>query len=288
MTCRSICRWAGVAGLLLALAAPALWAQDRSARMAPAVLIVRVRPDAQLQVDGLPTRQTGENRRFVTPPLEPGKTFSYTLAAVWEPNNYTTITRTRKVNVEAGKESTVDLREADPRQPDNIVIRYVPTPPDVVEAMLKLANVGKDDVVYDLGCGDGRIVIAAVSKFGARRGVGVDLDPQRLKECAENARNAGVSDRVEFRKGNVLEIADLSKATVVAIYMSEDVNQRLRPILQKTLKPGARIVTHQFKMGDWKPAKEETVTGRDDGFPYEIFLWKIGPGKGSETTPPRP
>src|SRR5262249_47425814 len=145
-------------------------------------------------------------------------------------NNYTTVTRTRKVNVEAGKEVTVDLREADPRQPDNIVIRYVPTPPDVVEAMLKLANVGKDDVVYDLGCGDGRIVIAAVSKFGARRGVGVDLDPQRLRECAESARNAGVSDRVEFRKGNVLEIDDLSKATVVAIYMSEEVNLRLRPI----------------------------------------------------------
>jgi uncharacterized protein (TIGR03000 family) len=285
MRCQSICRRAAAAGLLLAFAAPALWAQDRTTRTEPAVLVVRIRPDAQLQVDGSPTRQTGEVRRFVTPPLEVGKTFSYTLSAVWQPNNYETYTRTRKVHVQPGKEATIDLREADPRQPDNIVIRYVPTPPDVVEAMLKLANVGKDDVVYDLGCGDGRIAVAAVSKFGARRGVGVELDPQRLKECAENARNAGVSDRVEFRKGNVLEIGDLSKATVVTIYMSEELNLRLRPILQKTLKPGARVVTHQFKMGDWKPTREETVTGRDDGIPYEIFLWKMGDAKGSKTGP---
>jgi uncharacterized protein (TIGR03000 family) len=284
MTCHTICRRAGAAGLLLALAATALWAQDRAAQTEPAVLIVRLRPDARLFVDGSPTRQTGPSRKFNTPPLEAGKTYTYTLSAVWEPNNYETYTRTRKVNVQAGKEVRVDLREADPKQPDNIVIRFVPTPPEVVEAMLKLANVGKDDVVYDLGCGDGRIVVTAVSKYGARRGVGVELDSQRLKECEDNAKNAGVSDRVEFRKSNVLEIDDLSKATVVTIFMSEQINLRLRPILQKTLKPGARIVTHQFKMGDWKPAKEETVTGRD-GFRYDIFLWEIGGGKGPGTAP---
>jgi uncharacterized protein (TIGR03000 family) len=274
MTCLSICRRIGYAGILLAVAATALWAQDRTTRREPATLTVRLPPRAQLRIDGSPTRPTGALRRFVTPPLEVGKEFSYTLTAVWEPNNYTTITRTRKVIIHPGKETGVDLREADPKQPDDIVVRYVPTPPEVVEAMLKLANTGKDDVVYDLGCGDGRIVVTAVSKFAAKRGVGVDLDPERLKECADKARRAGVTDRVEFRKGDVLKIDDLSEATVVAIYMGEEVNLRLRPILQRTLKPGARIVSHQFTMGDWKPIKEETIIGRDR-LPYKIFLWKI-------------
>jgi uncharacterized protein (TIGR03000 family) len=262
------------AGFVCFLAISDLQAQQPSARQEPAIIVVRLRPDAQLRFDGSPTRQTGVMRRFTSPPLEVGKDFSYVLSAVWEPNNYTTITRTRKVAVQPGKETEVDLREADPKQPDDIVIRYVPTPPEVVDAMLKLAEVGKDDVVYDLGCGDGRIVIAAVSRFSARRGVGFDLNPKRLKECADNARRAGVGDRVEFRQGDVLKIDDLSQATVVTIYMSEEINKRLRPILQKTLPPGARIVTHQFKMGDWKPLKEETIQGKDR-FPYEIFLWKI-------------
>src|SRR5207244_3212860 len=102
--------------------------------------------------------------------------------------------------------------------PDEVKVRYVPTPPEVVEAMLKLAKVGKDDMVYDLGCGDGRMVIAAV-KSGAKKGVGIDIDPQRLKECAENAKTANVEDRVTFRQGDVLKVEDLSDATVVMLYM---------------------------------------------------------------------
>src|SRR5207245_485471 len=190
-------------------------------------------------------------------------------------NNYTTITRTRKVSVMAGQEVDADLRQADDKQPDKIVIRYVPTPKEVVEAMLKLAEVGKDDVVYDLGCGDGRIVITAVEKFGAQRGVGVDIDPQRIRESKDNARAHQVADRVEFRQGDVLDIKDLSSASVVTLYMSDDLNLRLRPILQKTLKPGARVVSHRFTMGDWKPLKTITVTDRD-GEKYRLHLWKIG------------
>jgi len=196
------------------------------------------------------------------------------VSAVWEPNNYTTITRTRKVHVQPGQETTVDLTQADPDRPDDIVIRYVPTPPEVVHAMLKLAGVSKDDVVYDLGCGDGRIVIAAVRDSGAKRGVGVDLDPERLRESRANARRAGVESRVEFRQGDVLKIKDLSSASVVTLYLAEPVNLRLRPILQKTLKPGSRVVSHRFTMGDWKPDRTETLTVA--GEEYELHLWTIG------------
>jgi SAM-dependent methyltransferase len=149
----------------------------------------------------------------------------------------------------------------------------VPTPQTVVEKMLKMAKVGKDDVVYDLGCGDGRIVVAAVSKFGAKKGVGIDLDPKRIKESNENAKEAGVEDKIEFRKGDVTKVTDLENATVVCLYLSDDLNELLRPILQKRLKPGTRIVSHRFLMGDWKPEKTETVTV--GGSRYLVHLWTI-------------
>lgn len=233
-------------------------------------------PDAraELTVNGVPTRQAGATRLFVSPPLEPGQDFRYTLTVTWRPNNYTTITRSRKVVVRAGQSLDVDLRQADPALPDKVVVRYVPTPDDVAEAMLKLAGVGKDDVVYDLGCGDGRIVLAAVKKLGAKRGVGVDLDPERIKESKANATRLGVEDKVEFRQGDVLDIKDLSQATVVALYMGEEMNLRLRPVLQKTLKPGSRVVSHRFGMGDWKPDQSVTVKGRD-GEEYRLHLWTI-------------
>ena len=126
--------------------------------------------DAHLLIDGKKTKQTGVKRHFVSPPLEAGWTYTYTLTATWEPNNYTEIIRTRVVHVKPGQDVEVDLRKPDAGNPDKFQIRYVPTPDDVVEAMCKLAKVGKNDVVYDLGCGDGRIVITAVKDFGARRG----------------------------------------------------------------------------------------------------------------------
>src|SRR5262249_47538179 len=174
------------------------------------------------------------------------------------PNNYTTITRTRQVGVRVGPEIIADLTKADEKNPDDIVVRYVPTPNQVVRAMLTLAGVGKDDVVYDLGCGDGRIVIEAVRSFGAKRGVGIDIDPERIRESKLNAARQHMENKVEFRRGDVLKIQDLSEATVVTLYMGNELNLQLRPILQKELKPGTRIVSHRFTMGDWKPLKTET------------------------------
>ena len=133
-------------------------------------------------------------------------------------------------------------------------VPYVPTMPELVDEMLKLANVGKDDVVYDLGCGDGRLVIAAVKKFGAKRGVGIDIDPQRIKESNENAQAAGVADRVRFIEQDLFK-ADISEATVVTLYLLPDVNLKLRPKLWAELKPGTRVVSNAFDMGDWKYEK---------------------------------
>lgn len=150
------------------------------------------------------------------------------------------------------------------RGPDVI---FVPTPNDVVSAMLRLAGVTKKDTVYDLGCGDGRIVITAAQKYGSR-GVGIDIDPDRVKEATENTQKAGVSDRVKIVRGDLFQ-ADISPATVVTLYLLTDLNLKLRPKLMKELKPGTRVVSHAFSMGDWKPEKTEDVGGTT------VYLWRI-------------
>jgi SAM-dependent methyltransferase len=148
---------------------------------------------------------------------------------------------------------------------------YVPTPDDVVDRMLQLAEVGKGDVVYDLGCGDGRIVITAAKKYGAS-GVGVDIDPQRIAESQANAKQAGVEQLVSFELQDAMK-ADVSKATVVTLYLLSTSNLKLRPLLTKQLKPGARIVSHQFSMGDWEPAKVEQFND-SRGISRTLYLWK--------------
>ncbi|MBP7777174.1 MAG: methyltransferase domain-containing protein [Acidobacteria bacterium] len=150
------------------------------------------------------------------------------------------------------------------RRPDVI---YVPTPEDVVEAMLQVAKVTKDDVVYDLGTGDGRIPVTAAKKYGAR-GVGIDIDPQRVKEATENVQKSGVGDRVRIIQGDLFE-ANISEATVVTLYLLPSLNQKLMPKLMKELKPGTRIVSHAFNMGDWKPEQELDVNGR------KVYFWTI-------------
>jgi precorrin-6B methylase 2 len=156
------------------------------------------------------------------------------------------------------------------RTPDVI---FVPTPEEVVDAMLKVAKVSKNDVVYDLGCGDGRIVIAAAQKLGAR-GVGIDIDPQRIKEATANAQKAGVTDRVQFRNADLFT-SDISEATVVTLYLLPSLNVKLRPKLLKELRPGTRIVSHAFDMGDWMPEQTVEVNGR------RVFFWTVPkPGAG--------
>jgi ribosomal protein L11 methylase PrmA len=143
----------------------------------------------------------------------------------------------------------------------------VPTPQDVVDEMLKLAGVGPNDVVYDLGCGDGRIAVSA-AKLGARA-VGIDIDPERIAESKDTALAAGVTDRVTFRQADLFT-ANISEATVVTLYLLRSLNIRLRPKLMSELKPGTRIVSHNFNMGDeWEPEKRITLDGRS------ITLWTV-------------
>jgi SAM-dependent methyltransferase len=149
---------------------------------------------------------------------------------------------------------------------------YVQTPQDLVDRMLQMAQVGRNDVVYDLGCGDGRLVITAAKKFGAR-GVGVDFDLNRVKESQGNAKKAGVEALVEFRQQDALTV-DVSPATVVTLYLLTSSNLKLRPILTKALRPGARIVSHQFGMGDWAPARQETLI-EADGSTHILYLWTV-------------
>jgi precorrin-6B methylase 2 len=230
--------------------------------------------DAEVTLDGHPYKGNGLERKLTVPILPDTKGICIVKAA-WEPNNYTHITRTLKVTLKEDAETVADLRKAIPSQPDDIEVIYVPTPDEVVDIMCKMAKVGPKDVVYDLGCGDGRIVIHAVKKYKAMRGVGIDLDPDRVTQSKENASTSSVTDKVEIRQGDVLKIKDLSEATVVMLYMGEDINLRLRPILKKTLRPGARIVSHRFTMGDWKPERTEKWTS-PLGEEYFVHLWTIG------------
>ena len=154
------------------------------------------------------------------------------------------------------------------RTPDVI---FVPTPNEVVNKMLQMAAVTARDVVYDLGCGDGRIVITAAQRYGAR-GVGVDIDPERIREAKENAVRAKVTNKVRFIEGDLFQ-ADISEATVVTLYLLTELNLRLRPKLMNDLKPGTRVVSHAFAMGDWAPERTERVSGT------EVFLWRIPPRK---------
>ena len=148
-------------------------------------------------------------------------------------------------------------------------VPYVPTSPKIVNAMLELAQVGETDIVYDLGSGDGRIVIAAVKDFGAQRGAGVDIDAKLVGEATESARKAGVAEKTRFIEGNLFE-QDFSEATVVTMYLLPEINLRLRPKIL-ALKPGTRVVSHRFNMGDWKPEKTVEVEGR------KIYLWRVPP-----------
>ncbi len=146
-------------------------------------------------------------------------------------------------------------------------VHYVPTRQAVVDAMLDLAKVTESDVVYDLGCGDGRIVVTAAREYGAK-GVGIDIDPQRIKEANENAKKNGVTDKVKFIEANLFE-SDVSEASVVTLYLLNSLNMKLRPILLEQLKPGTRIVSHAFNMGDWEPDKTIQVDGAT------VHLWTV-------------
>lgn len=178
---------------------------------------------------------------------------------------------------EAAVEGAEEVEEAveettEPEENAESLAPYVPTPPEVVEEMLKTAGVTEKDTVYDLGCGDGRIVVMAAQKFGAK-GVGVDLNPERIKESTENVKNNKLEERVTIIEGDLLKV-DLSPATVVTLYLMPDANRKLKPIMEKALKPGARVVSHDFSVAGWEA--DETKEFKDPkGWSHTIYLYKM-------------
>ena len=250
-----------------AVAAQAVSTAPVTSRMA----ITVPQTDAELVVEGRPVPGSGLSREVETPPLKAGVTYKYSVAATWKPNAYTTMTRTKTVSFRAGAPVAVNLTVDDPA--DKVVVSYVPTPPEVVDEMIKLAGVGPADVVFEPGCGDARITIAAV-KAGARKGVGIDIDAERVAESRALVKDAGLADRIDIRQGDALQIRDLSQATVVFLYMGDHFNLLIRPHLWRELKVGARVVSHRFLMGDWKPDKTVSV-GAYDNPGYELHLWTV-------------
>jgi uncharacterized protein (TIGR03000 family) len=274
-------RVSAVFGVVLAVCAamvagPVEARPDQASRAAAATqvrsrVVVAVPDDeTTLSMEGVPVKAVGQRRQFNTPLLQRGRIYRYTFTAAWRPNSYTVMTRTKTVEFAAGDEVMVDMTRQDPH--DRAEIRYVPTPHDVVMTMMELADVRAGDVVYEPGCGDARITIAAV-RSGAAKGVGIDVDPQRVSEANANVKAANLEERIEIRLGDALDIKDLSEATVVFLYMGDEFDLLIRPILWKQLGVGSRVVSHRFTMGDWKPDRTTQVVV--DDLYYDVHLWTI-------------
>lgn len=234
--------------------------------------------DTVLKIGEAKTDQKGVERKFVTPPLDKGFTYSYDLHAIIEPNNYTKIFRKKTITFKAGEDVSVDLRPKDPAE--KIEVRWVPTPDDIVDKMSDLAKVTKNDVVYDFGCGDAVMLIRPITKHGAKKGVGIDIDAKMIDRAKENAKKAGVADKLDLRVGDILNVTakDMADASVVLLYIGDDLGARLGPVLRKNLPAGARVVSHRFTLGDWAPSRTVEVTG-EDGFQYTLHLWVVGEKK---------
>lgn len=213
---------------------------------------------------------------FTTADVEPGKPRTSTLEVTIVPNNYTKIFRTREVTVKAGETVTVDVRAEDKAKPDRIEVRWVPTPDAIVDEMCKLAKVGKNDVVHDYGCGDAVMLIRPIQVFGAKKGFGNDIDPKMVEKANENIEKAKLKDKITVVQGDILKMTakDCEEATVVLLYIGDDLGEKLEPVLRKALKPGTRVVSHRFKLGEWAPTQTKKVTGPDDG-EYELLLWVV-------------
>jgi uncharacterized protein (TIGR03000 family) len=246
-------------------------AAPSAARVTSRFAVTLPQEETELAVDGKTVPGSGSSRSLDSAPFPSGSMQKLTFTATWNPNTYTTMTRTRTVSFRAGDPVTLDLSVEDPS--DRVRVIYVPTPDDIADAMVKLAGVGPNDVVFEPGCGDARITIAAV-KGGARRGVGIDIDPERVADSRAKVKEAGLANKIEIRLGDALDIKDLSSASVVFLYMGDHFDMLIRPHLWRELKVGSRVVSHRFTMGDWKPDRTISVTSAEGG-EYELHLWTI-------------
>ncbi len=264
--------WTVVAALAL-VASPARATRQAQPQVRSAHLTVSVpHPETILSLNGRAIIGNGPTRELEVPGIGPRDPQRVTLTASWQPNSYTTMTRTTEVSVRAGERVAIDMTRDSPG--DRVRVIYVPTPNDVAAEMVRLAGVVPGDVVFEPGCGDARITIAAITA-GAARAICVDLDPDRATESRANVAKAGLADRIDVRQGDALDVKDLAEVTVVLLYMGDHFNQLIRPVLWKSLRPGARIVSHRFMMGDWPPDKTVSMQSDDGGGTYDVHLWTI-------------
>jgi uncharacterized protein (TIGR03000 family) len=258
--------WRGsilAAGLIAGLIPAGMFAQEPRKTV---IVEVYLPAEARLFVEGQETRATGPVRRFVSPPLPPGK-YTYTLKAIIPgPNGPRTVTR--RIDVRPGDFESIDLRDpGKERRPD---VEYEPTPQKVVDALLRLAKVSSKDVLWDLGCGDGRIPVTAAKKYGCKA-VGFDIDPERIKDSRANVRQNGVGRLVTVEQRDIFTL-DLSKGpTVVTLYLLPRLNDKLLPQLRQ-LPAGARVVSVAHRMADIKPDAQIVVDTAQGEF--DVYLWK--------------
>lgn len=263
---------------LLLLAGFTTWnvAQEKVESKLTIVVPEKGHAETIVKVNGKQIDGEGDTRTFKAA-LEKGKEAKFKIEALIEPNNYTKITRTKEVTLKAGDTLKVDMTIKDKKN-DKIVVRWVPTPDDIVDEMCKLGKIKKEDVVYDLGCGDAVMLIRPIQKFGIKKGVGIDIDPKMIEIAKKKAKEAKVEDKIDLRVGDILNVKDMKDADLVLLYIGDDLGELLSPVLQKTMKPGARVVSHRFTLGDWTPTKSVTVKGADT-YEYELHLWVVGAKK---------
>jgi uncharacterized protein (TIGR03000 family) len=274
-----------IAALILLAGSGPMWSQPKDKEKekdkkpvddnkAPARLRFLLPADAKLIIDNVVTKSTGPERTFTTPPLPKGKSYEYTLR--WNYNERDiNITRMAIIDFKGGEEKTIDLRPGSKTVLSSRII-FVPTSKKIVNKMLEMAKVTGKDVVYDLGCGDGRIVVTAAKEFGAK-GVGVDIDPERVKDSRANVAKEKVEKLVEIRQGDALKVKDISKATVVMLYMLPEFQEKLAPILKRELKPGTRVVAHDYSLPGWK---EEASAQMQGPFrQHTLYLYRVGEEK---------